>query len=189
MHVGNAVALVVAETMAAAQDAAELVEVAYEMLPAVTALDDAIKDGAPQFGRRRQAILRSTGRVRWSTRTVRRRRRLRDSPRPTRSRVRMINQPINGAPMEPRGATARYDARADRYHLALLLSQGATTLRDQLAGVMGLPREQLEQLTEDVGGAFAEDLDLSGIPGVAFAAGIIGRTVHWMSTRSGSAGE
>ena len=48
-HVGNAVALVVAETMAAAQDAAELVEITYEALPAATSLEDAIKNGAPQL--------------------------------------------------------------------------------------------------------------------------------------------
>ena len=57
--------------------------------------------------------------------------------------MRVTNQPINGAPMEPRGATARYDAKDDRYHLRCC-SQGATTLRDQLAAVMGLQREQLD---------------------------------------------
>src|SRR4029077_17596142 len=109
-HVGNPVALVVAETMAAAQDAADLVEVSYEALPAVPALEDAIKDGAPQLwpeasgntalewqgpvvdedGAKAKAIEQIFA----AAHKV--------------ARVRMINQPINGAPMEPRGATARY---------------------------------------------------------------------------------
>jgi aerobic carbon-monoxide dehydrogenase large subunit len=46
-HVGQPVALVVAETLAAARDAAEAIEVEYESLPAVTEAKDAIAAGAP----------------------------------------------------------------------------------------------------------------------------------------------
>src|SRR5262245_15152464 len=45
--VGDRVAFVVAETLRQAQDAAELIEVDYEMLPAVTAVEEAVKPGAP----------------------------------------------------------------------------------------------------------------------------------------------
>ena len=45
--VGDRVAFVVAETLAQARDAAELVEVEYEPLPAVIAVEDAVKPGAP----------------------------------------------------------------------------------------------------------------------------------------------
>jgi carbon-monoxide dehydrogenase large subunit len=186
MHVGNAVALVVAETMAAAQDAAELVEVSYEALPAVTTLENAIKDGAPQLWPEAPgntaldwqgpvvdedgAKAKEIERIFASAHKV--------------ARARMINQPINGAPMEPRGATARYDAKTDHYHLRCC-SQGATTLRDQLAGVMGLQREQLEVLTEDVGGAFGLKTSVyPEYPALLAASRITGRTVHWMSTRS-----
>jgi carbon-monoxide dehydrogenase large subunit len=47
--VGDRLAFVVAETAAQARDALELIEVEYEVLPAVTALQDAVKDGAPQL--------------------------------------------------------------------------------------------------------------------------------------------
>ena len=46
--VGDRIAFVVAETLAQARDAAELVEVDYEQLPAVALLEDAAKDGAPK---------------------------------------------------------------------------------------------------------------------------------------------
>ena len=48
-HIGEPVAMVIAETLAAAQDAAELVAVDYEELPAVTDARDAMKPGAPQL--------------------------------------------------------------------------------------------------------------------------------------------
>ncbi len=186
MHVGNAVALVVAETMTAAQDAAELVEVTYETLPAVTALEDAIKDGAPQLWPDASGNIaldwvgpvvdedgageKEIDRIFIMARSI--------------ARVRVKNQPINGAPMEPRGATARYDAKADRYHLRSC-SQGATALRDQLVAVMGLKREQLDVVTEDVGGAFGLKTSVyPEYPTLLVAARITGRTVHWMSTRS-----
>ena len=47
-YVGDRVAFVVAETLAQARDAAELVEVEYEPLPAVVNIEDAAKDGAPK---------------------------------------------------------------------------------------------------------------------------------------------
>jgi carbon-monoxide dehydrogenase large subunit len=186
MHVGNAVALVVADTVTAAQDAAELVEVTHEPLPAVTSLKDAIKSGAPQLWPEAPgnvaldwtgpvvdedgAKTREIAQIFASAHKV--------------ARVRTTNQPINGAPMEPRGATARYDAKADRYHLRCC-SQGATTLRDQLAAVMGLQREQLDVTTEDVGGAFGLKTSVyPEYPALLAAARITGRTVHWMSTRS-----
>ena len=144
LHVGNPVALVVADTMTAAQDAAELVEVAYETLPAVTALEDAIKEGAPQLWPEAPGNIaldwqgpvvdedgsktKEIERIFAAAHKV--------------ARVRMVNQRDRRSPMEPRGATARYDASGRRYHLRCC-SQGVTTLRDQLAGVMGLEREQL----------------------------------------------
>src|SRR5258707_1122172 len=48
-HIGNPVAVVIGETKAAARDAAELIEVDYEILPSVVAATDALKPGAPQL--------------------------------------------------------------------------------------------------------------------------------------------
>ena len=55
--------------------------------------------------------------------------------------------------MEPRGATARYDAASDGYHLRVC-SQSAGAMRDHTMAVMNVPKEKLRVITEDVGGAF-----------------------------------
>jgi carbon-monoxide dehydrogenase large subunit len=186
MHVGTPVALVVAKTQAAAQDAAELVEVTYEALPAVTSLEQAIEHNAPQLWPEAPGniALDWVGPVVDEDGTKAKELEQIFASAEKIARVRVINQPINGAPMEPRGATARYDRNADRYHLRCC-SQGATTLRDQLVGVMGLKREQLDVLTEDVGGAFGLKTSVyPEYPALLAAARISGHTVHWMSTRS-----
>ena len=69
MHIGEPVAMVVAESAAAAQDAGEFVTVEYETMTPVIDARDALRDGAPQSGRRRRAMSRSTGRDRAPTRT------------------------------------------------------------------------------------------------------------------------
>ncbi len=186
MHVGNPVALVVARTLATAHDAAELVEVSYETLPAVTCLAQATEPGAPQLWPEAPGNIA----LDWvgpvvdddGARTAALEQIFATAHKIARARV--ANQPINGAPMEPRGATARYDAKTDRYFLRCC-SQGATTLRDQLVAVMGLQREQLDVLTEDVGGAFGLKTSVyPEYPALLAAARITGHTVHWMSTRS-----
>ena len=57
------------------------------------------------------------------------------------------------APMEPRGALARYDGDSNRYILSCA-SQSAFVLRQNLAHCMGLPPECIRVLSGDVGGAF-----------------------------------
>ena len=77
-HIGEAVAMVIAETFAAAQDGAEAVEVEYDALDAVTDVRAAMKSGAPQVWERRRTTSPSIGRVlppiptRWRPRSKRR---------------------------------------------------------------------------------------------------------------------
>ena len=88
--------------------------------------------------------------------------------------------------MEPRGATARYDAATDCYTLRSC-SQGAGPQRDQLAAMMGMPREKLRVITEDVGGAFGlKTAAYPEYPCLLVAAKLTGRPVAWMATRSES---
>jgi carbon-monoxide dehydrogenase large subunit len=186
MHVGDPVALVIAESPGAAQDAAELVDVSYDPQPAVTDLRDAIKADAAQLwpdapgnvavdwlgpvadedGSRTAAL----DRIFASAALI--------------ARVTVTTQPIAAAPIEPRGATASYDTRTGRYHLRSC-SQGATALRDQLVAVMGLQREQLTLATEDVGGAFGLKTSVyPEYPALLAAARLTGRPVHWMCGRA-----
>ena len=69
------------------------------------------------------------------------------------ARVNVVNQRLTHATMEPRGATARYDAATGHYALRVC-SQSAGVMRDNIAAVMNIPKDTLRVITEDVGGAF-----------------------------------
>jgi carbon-monoxide dehydrogenase large subunit len=102
------------------------------------------------------------------------------------ARVTEVNQRIMVASMEPRGASASYDAASDTYTLQAC-SQGVGPLRDALLPIMGLKREQLRVLTEDVGGAFGMKTSVyPEYPVLLVAARQVGRPVHWMATRGES---
>jgi len=184
-HVGEPVAVVIAETLAAAQDAAELVPVDYQERTPVVDLREAVRDGAPQVWPEApgniavdwpglagdpDANAREVERVLASARHV--------------ARVAVVHQRIMVHSMEPRGATASYDQAADGYFLRCC-SQSARALRDGLAPILGVAKERLRVVTEDVGGAFG--LKTGPYPeylAILAAARRIGRPVHWMSNRS-----
>jgi carbon-monoxide dehydrogenase large subunit len=186
MHVGQPVVVVVAESVALAQDAAEKVAIDYEEMNSVSDVRAAIAAGAPQLfpevpgnvaidwinpsddgtnAREIEAAFSGAAHV---------------------ARFTAVNQRLVVASMEPRGATAWYDATNDRYTLRSC-SQGAGPQRDQLIAMMGWPKEKLRVVTEDVGGAFG--LKTSGYPeypSLLVAAKLTGRPVAWMATRSES---
>ena len=185
MHVGDPVAMVVAQTLAAAQEAADLVEVEYNPLTPVTDLHQALASGAPQLwpdapgniafdwaappdddGKKKAEIDRLFAEAAHV------------------ARVDIVNQRLVVASLEPRAAVASYDAQADKFTL-VCGSQGAAQIRAQVAGVMGLQPQQLRVLTEDVGGGFG--MKASGYPEyivMLHAARELRRPMHWTSTRS-----
>jgi carbon-monoxide dehydrogenase large subunit len=177
VHVGQPVVMVVAETLAIAQDAAELVEIDYAPLAPVVTLDDAVAAGTvavdwpgphPEPAKNAEAVNRV---FEQAAHTV---------------SVSVVNQRIVVASMETRGGTASYDAANDRW-LLRAPSQGVRMLRDQLAASLGLTTEQLRLVTDDVGGAFG--MKTAAYPeyvAMLVAARQIGRPVHWMSTRAES---
>ncbi len=69
------------------------------------------------------------------------------------ARMAEMNQRLVVASMEPRGATASYDAASDAY-LLRTCSQGAGAMRENVLAIMNWPKERLRVITEDVGGAF-----------------------------------
>ena len=172
--------------MAQAQDAAELVAVDYEELPAVADLRAAISPGAPQLCPEAPGniALDWPGPVPNDGSQRARDRRIFGQAAHVAQRRRCVNQRLVVATMEPRGATARYDAATDRYTLRSC-SQGADPQREQLIAMMGLPREKLRVITEDVGGAFGlKTPAYPEYPALLVAAKLTGRPVAWMSTRS-----
>ncbi len=183
MHVGDPVAMVVAETRAAAQDAAELVQVDYEELPAVVDLEAAM-NGKTQLYPEASGNLcvdwpgpvpdeqneRETAEI--------------IAKAPHVARVSVTHQRLVAASMETRGATGVYDKENDSYTLRAC-SQSADGLRGQAASIMGVPNDKLRVITEDVGGAFGMKTTVyPEYVAVLVAARKVGRPVHWQSTRS-----
>ena len=100
------------------------------------------------------------------------------------ARVRLVNQRIVMAPMEPRGALARYDGESGRYILSCA-SQSAFVLRQNLAHCMGLPPERIRVVSGDVGGAFGmRATGYPEYPALLVAAQRTGRAVRWLASRS-----
>jgi carbon-monoxide dehydrogenase large subunit len=184
LHVGQPVAAVIAETRTAAREGAELVAVDYEAMPAVVDVREAVRPGAPQLWPEAPGNIA----VDWpgpvpdeaNEREVERI----IASAPYVARGSFVNQRIVVAAIETRGATASYDAAADLYTLRAC-SQGVTAVRDVLASVMGLGRDKIRVMTEDVGGAFGmKSAVYPEYPVLLVAARLLGRPVHWMSDRS-----
>jgi carbon-monoxide dehydrogenase large subunit len=184
MHVGEAVAVVIADSFSQALDAAERVVVEYEELPALVDAQDALKPEAPRLFDEVPGnlaldypgpvddpanvaavdeIIKSAAHV---------------------ARVTVVQQRVVMAPMETRGATAHYDTKAERYTLRVC-SQGAGPMRDMVAAIMGIDKGKLRVLTGDVGGAFGlKSGAYPEYPVLLVAARKYGRRVHWMASRS-----
>ena len=178
-HVGEAVAMVVAETKAQALDAAEAVAVDYEELPFVIHSEDAMKPGAPtvwdevadntpvetSFGDRAatdKAFAAADHVVKMDFHIGR----------------------VTGVPIEPRAAVAHYDAAADRYTL-YAGSGGAVRQKNELAKVLGIAPDRPRVLSYDVGGNFGTRNRVFVEFGlVLWAAKKVGRPVKYTATRS-----
>ncbi len=184
-HVGEPVALVIAESEGEALDAAELVSLDYEPLAAVVDLHDAVAPGAPQIWPEVPGNLA----LDWSSAATKDDSNAREVERSFAAaalvaRLTLASQRLVVASLEPRGAVASYDAASDSLTLHAG-SQGAQVLRDQLIGALGMPAEKLRVLTGDVGGGFG--MKTSGYPEYAallVAARKLGRPVRWASSRS-----
>jgi aerobic carbon-monoxide dehydrogenase large subunit len=187
MHVGQAVALVVATSSALAQDAAERVAIEYEDLTPVVDATQAIAAGATQLWPEapgnvaidwqsppsdNDANEREVEKIIASAHHV--------------ARISEHNQRIFAASMEPRGATASYDAAAESYTLRCC-SQSAFVLRGGMAAAMNLPTDKIRVLTEEVGGGFGmKTPPYPEYVALMVAARKTGRPVHWMASRAES---
>jgi carbon-monoxide dehydrogenase large subunit len=179
-HVGDTVAMVVADTLAAARDAAELIAVDYEPLPATVETAQALAAGQPlvwdeapgnlcfdwEIGDR-AAVARAAAAARH------------------RIALELVNNRVVVTSMEPRGAIGAYDPGEECYTL-WSSTQGSHFLRNLLAeSIFHVPENRIRVVTPDVGGGFGMKLFL--YPEhvlVLWAAKRLGRPVKWICERS-----
>jgi carbon-monoxide dehydrogenase large subunit len=174
---GEPVALIVAETAAAAQDAAELVAIEYRDLPAVVSARDALKDGAPRVHDtvpNNMVMDYESGDDAGSKAAFAR------AARTVELEVDISR--VVGNPMEPRACVAAF--ADDQYHL-YVCTQGAAIMRNQLSAVLGVPPEKIRVIAEEVGGGFGVRFNIyPEYCAALFAAKKLGRPVKWTGTRS-----
>jgi aerobic carbon-monoxide dehydrogenase large subunit len=177
-HVGEAVALIVAETVAAALDAAEFVEVAYEALPAVTDVRAAARPGAPRLWDDRPdnlCVAADNGDRAATAAAMAKAYRI--------IRLASCNQRVSGAPMEPRAALGHYDA-ADGTYTLYSPSQGVHRHKNSMVALFGVPADKVRVITGDVGGGFGvRSPCYPEYALVLWASRRLGRPVKWTSTR------
>ncbi|MBV9735768.1 MAG: xanthine dehydrogenase family protein, partial [Acidisphaera sp.] len=180
-YVGDPLAIVVAETVRQARDAAEAVMPDIDPLPAVTTARAAAAEGAPlvhddapgnlvldfHYGQTEQvaAAFRGAAHV---------------------TKLDLRNSRIVVSAMEPRSAIGEHDAAADHWTLHVGC-QGVFGLRGLLKSVLGVPTEKVRVLTGNVGGSFG--MKASAYPeyiALLHAARVLGRPVKWTDDRSES---
>jgi carbon-monoxide dehydrogenase large subunit len=178
-HVGDPIALIVAETRAEAKDAAEAIELDISPLPAVTEASAAAAPDAPLLyddipgnlvldfavgdGTAVAAAFAAAAHV---------------------TRLSLRNNRVVVAAMEPRSAIASIE---DGRYVLRLGCQGVFGMRAQLAQVMGVPKEQVRVLTGHVGGSFGMKANVyPEYAPLLLAAKALGRPVKWTDERSGA---
>ena len=176
--VGEAVAMVVAESAAAARDGAEAVVVEYEPLPVVVTATDATAPGAPRVWEQaasnicveseagdaaatEAAFARAAHVVRFETHVNR----------------------VTGVPLEPRAAVATYDPASGRYTLHAG-SGGSQRIKHDVASALGVPGSAVRVIAGEVGGNYGpRNACYPEFPLVAWAARRLGRPVKWTCDR------
>ena len=175
--VGEAVAMVVGETVNAAKDGAERVEIDYEVLPAVVETVMAARQDAPQVHGARSNVCfdADLGDAEATEAAFKRAAHV--------TRFETWVQRVTGVPMEPRGALAAYDAETGRYTV-YAGNGGAVRLKHDLAAILGVPPEQVRVLMQDVGGNFGtRGMIYAEFVLIAWAAKKLGRPVKWIIER------
>jgi len=178
-HVGDIIAMVVADTAHQARDGAELIGVAWEELPAVTDMEEALRPGAPlvfagapgnvaydgHIGDKRETDKTFAG----AARAV---------------RIKIVNPRAVANYMEPRSAVGEYDAQSGRF-LLNAGSQGVHILQGLIAKILKIKSANLRVVTQDVGGGFGtKNMLYREYPLVLEAARRLGRSVGWLGDRS-----
>lgn len=179
--VGDNVAFVVAETLAQAKDAAELIEIEYEPLPSVTATADAIAEGAPAVWEDcpdNECFFFELG----DKAAV-------EAAFAKADHITKISYDVNrisANSMEPRVSIGDYSRRDERYTIHTS-TQSVHNIKTFLAAVLQVPETQIRVIAGDVGGAFGMKGDIYHDQVlVLWASKLIDRPVHWTAERTES---
>jgi aerobic carbon-monoxide dehydrogenase large subunit len=179
-YVGDPVAFVVAETLNQAKDAAELIEVGYEPLPAVVTAEEALAPGAPAVhdenpgneaffheGGNKEAVDAAFARAAHLV------------------KHKIVINRITANTMEPRGCLAQYDLVGKRYTIRATV-QSAHGTRAAMAGqIFKLPHNRFRVICDNMGGGFGMKGGVYPEYAVAlYAAELTGRPVRWTAERS-----
>jgi aerobic carbon-monoxide dehydrogenase large subunit len=174
---GEVVAMVVAETLHAAKDGAEAVDIDYEVLPAVVETIAAARQDAPQVHGDRSNVCfdAEVGDAETTNAAFARAALV--------TRFETWVQRVTGVPMEPRAALAAYDAETGRYTV-YAGNGGAVRLKQDLATILNVAAERVRVLMGDVGGNFGtRGMIYAEFALVAWAARKLGRPVKWVIER------
>jgi carbon-monoxide dehydrogenase large subunit len=178
--VGDCVAFVVAETVAQAFDAAELIEVDFEALPSVTSTAQAPTPGSPRvwedcpdnicfvelLGDKAAADAAFTR----ADRVV---------------KHKFVINRVTAAAMEPRGAVGDYNAAEGRYTIYTCVQRAHPFRADLCKHVLKLPESKVRVVAGDIGGSFGMKSPIfNEVALVLLASKLVGRPVKWISTRS-----
>ncbi|MCE7027255.1 xanthine dehydrogenase family protein molybdopterin-binding subunit [Jiella avicenniae] len=179
-HVGQAVAIVVADTQAKARDAAEAVVVDYEELPVVTKAVDALKDGAPQLHPEAPGNLIFDWELGDKSATDEAFSRAAHV-----TRLHIHNNRLVPNPMEPRAALGVYDPAEDHY-TCWTTSQNPHVARLVMSAFYNVaPEHKLRVIAPDVGGGFGSKIYIYPEEIVClWASKRTGVPVKWTSDRS-----
>jgi aerobic carbon-monoxide dehydrogenase large subunit len=178
--VGDYVAFVVALTKDQAADAAELIEVDYEPLPAIVSTADAVAPGAPAVWDENPgnvAFFHTEGDAAatdvafaGAAHIVRRR---------------FVINRVTAASMEPRGAIGDYNPAEDRWTIYTTLQRTHGYRAELARQVLKVPESRVRVVAGDIGGSFGmKSAIYNEVALVLLAAKTVGRPVKWTSTRS-----
>jgi carbon-monoxide dehydrogenase large subunit len=179
-YVGDPVALVIAESQNAAKDAAELIEVDYEPLPAVVSVQDAQKAGAAQIHEQApnnrcytwalgdkaavDAAFASAAHV---------------------TKIDIVNNRLVPNALEPRAAVASYNRSEEAYTLYVSNQNPHVERLLMTAFVLGLPEHKVRVIAPDVGGGFGSKIYLyPEETAMVWASKRVGRPIKWAAERS-----
>lgn len=180
-HVGECIALVVADSAQRAHEAAERVVVDYRERPVVATIARALEDGAPLVHDEiagNVCFEYDSGDAQPVDAAFARAAHV--------ARVSLVSQRLVAAPLEPRACLAAWDAATGTCEVHVG-TQGVSMYRDALATATGVPPERLRIVTGDVGGSFG----IRGAPypedcALVMAARWLGKPIKWVATRSES---
>ncbi|OGA32858.1 MAG: carbon monoxide dehydrogenase, partial [Betaproteobacteria bacterium RIFCSPLOWO2_12_FULL_62_13b] len=178
-YVGEVLAMVVAETAEQAKDAAELVEIEYEPLPAASQAVDAIGPEALRLWDEASSNVCldvEVGDEQAAAEAFKRAAHV--------ARLNTWIHRVTGVPMETRTVAAEFDAATGRYTVHAGTGHGVAIFRQELAHVLDVPPERVRCVVQDTGGNFGtRNFFYPEYALVAWAARRIGRPVKWVCER------